>query len=42
MKNLNNDLRERGSDGCQFKNISSEVNTFQCDKISSNLNNGLY
>ena len=26
----------RGSDGCQFKNIRSEVNTVQCDKISSN------
>ena len=24
----------------QFKNISSKINTVQCDKISSNLNNG--
>ena len=24
-----------GTDGCQFENISSKVNTVHCDKISS-------
>ena len=29
-------LEIRDSDGLQFKKISSELNTAQCDKISSN------
>ena len=36
MKNLNNNLRDMGSNGYQFKNISSKVSTVQSDKISSN------
>ena len=36
MKNLNDNSGDTGSNGRQFKNISSKVNTVQCAKISSN------
>lgn len=36
MKNLNNDSRDMGSNGCQLKYIICKVNTIQCDKISNN------
>ena len=36
MRNLSNKFETRGSNRYQFKNVSSKVNTVQCDKISSN------
>lgn len=38
LEYYNNKFKQEfeGSDECQFENITSKVNTVQCDEISSN------